>query len=92
MSGEGLPLSELEPVDPKGPTASQSSTDPKPAKPGNKDGKSHKGINGSNSIVFSRRRMFYGRYGGESRGEVRSGLGDTRTRSPSIHSRGEPTY
>ncbi|CEO58739.1 hypothetical protein PMG11_03444 [Penicillium brasilianum] len=73
----GLPLSELEPVDPKCPTASESSIDPKPAKPGNKDGKSHKGINGSNSIVFSRRRMFYGRYGGESRGEVRSGLGDT---------------
>ncbi|KAJ5358817.1 uncharacterized protein N7496_011230 [Penicillium cataractarum] len=73
----GLPLSELEPVDQKCPAAPEPSTDQKPAKLGNKDYQSRKGINGSNSIVFPRRRMLYGRSGGECRGEIRSGLGDT---------------
>jgi hypothetical protein len=78
----GLPLSELEPFEQKCAKAPESLADRKSASKTVKDDKARKGTNGSNSIIFSRRRMLYGRSGGEGKGQMRSGLGTTRMLLP----------
>lgn len=70
-------MSELEPFEQKCSKVAEPSADRKPASKKTKGDKPGKGINGSNSIVFSRRRMLYGRSGGEGKGQMRSGLGTT---------------
>lgn len=75
-------MSELEPFEQKCSKALEPSTDQKPAKNRTKAEKAQKGANGSNSIVFSRRRMLYSRSGGDDKGLMRSGLGATRMLFP----------
>jgi hypothetical protein len=82
ISRTGLPLSELEPFEQKCSEVAVPSADREPASKKTKDDKTRKGINGSNSIVFSRRRMLYGRSGSEGKGQMRSGLGTTRKLLP----------
>jgi hypothetical protein len=78
----GLPLSELEPFEQKCFKVAEPSADRKTVSKRTKDDTPREGINGSNSIVFSRRRMLYGRSGSEGKGQMRSGLGTTRMLPP----------